>query len=77
MSATGPMLQQIPLIVIGMAHAHDGIEVVVLQRSRTRFEWRLCDKDGTILGKGRASNVLQARSDALRSRSKTPLAENE
>jgi hypothetical protein len=42
------------------------LEVVVLQRSSSRFEWRLHQQDGTIVAKGRASDVLQARSEAIR-----------
>jgi hypothetical protein len=57
-----------------MTHVHNDLEIVVLQRGNSRFEWRLCHDDGTILAKGHASNVLQARSDALWSRSQTPTA---
>jgi hypothetical protein len=55
-----------------MTQVHNDLEIVVLQRGNSRFEWRLYHEDGTILAKGRASNVLQARSDAFRSRSQTP-----
>jgi hypothetical protein len=55
-----------------MTQIHNDLEIVVLQQGNGRFEWRLYRDDGTILAKGRASNVLQARSDAFRSRSQTP-----
>lgn len=52
-----------------MTYVYDDLEVVILQRSRRRFEWHLCDRDGAPVAKGRATSVAQARLDGLRSRS--------
>jgi hypothetical protein len=57
----------VALYAVAMKFPDAGVmEVTVLQRSRHRFEWILCNWEGVRVAGGEARTVAQARLDALR-----------